>query len=356
MKWKDFVKVICIRFRPTGYMDYDEALSRVKQTDSLREYQREFERIATRVRWPEKALVGTFIGGLKNDLAREVKVCKPKTLLAAIEYAHLRDEHLNDVKKEWRTDPKIPPVLQSDYRPSIPRGENVPSKNVGKPLPVGVNKLSWEEMQKKREKGLCFNCDEKFTQGHRCKISQVYLIEPVEEDSVDEEPEEGLTTTSEDPLISVHAMAGTKGPRTMRLKAWVYNQEVTILIDNGSSHNFINSIIAERLQLPCSSIEAFDVKVASGETLSCSEVYCNVPIKIQEIHIHVDLFALPLVGLDIVLGIQWLARLGKIISDYGKMTMEFEWGDGWVKLSSQPALETKLVGVNAIEKLWCHGG
>lgn len=228
-------------------MDYDEALSRVKQTDSLREYQKEFERIATRVRWPEKALVGTFIGALKNDLAREVKVCKPKTLLAAIEYARLRDEHLNDVKKGWRADPKRPPVLQSDYRPSIPRGENILSRNMGKPLPVGVKKLSWEEMQKKREKGLCFNCDEKFTQGHRCKISQVYLIEPVEEDGVDEEPEEGRTTTSEDPSISVHAMAETKGPRTMRVKAWVYNREVTILIDNGSSHNFINNTIAERL-------------------------------------------------------------------------------------------------------------
>ena len=29
--------------------------------------------------------------------------------------------------------------------------------------------LSWEEIQKERAQGLCFNCDEKFTARHRCR-------------------------------------------------------------------------------------------------------------------------------------------------------------------------------------------
>lgn len=43
--------------------DYDEALSRVKQTGSLRDYQKEFERLGNKIRsWTQKALVGTFMG------------------------------------------------------------------------------------------------------------------------------------------------------------------------------------------------------------------------------------------------------------------------------------------------------
>ena len=37
------------RFGPTNGEDFDEALSRVKQTDSLQEYQKEFERLGNRV-------------------------------------------------------------------------------------------------------------------------------------------------------------------------------------------------------------------------------------------------------------------------------------------------------------------
>ena len=42
---------------------------------------------------------------------------------------------------------------------------------------VSTKKISWEEMQRWREKGLYFNCNEKFTPGHRCATSQAFVIE-----------------------------------------------------------------------------------------------------------------------------------------------------------------------------------
>ncbi|CAA0829019.1 cysteine-rich RLK (RECEPTOR-like protein kinase) 8, partial [Striga hermonthica] len=59
IRWRDFEKELIARFGSIEYFDYDEALTRIRQTGSLRDYQKEFERIASRVRdWPEKALVG----------------------------------------------------------------------------------------------------------------------------------------------------------------------------------------------------------------------------------------------------------------------------------------------------------
>lgn len=40
-----------------------------------------------------------------------------------------------------------------------------------------MKKLSWEAKQKRREKGLCFNCDERFTPGHRCEVKHLFIIE-----------------------------------------------------------------------------------------------------------------------------------------------------------------------------------
>lgn len=48
--------------------------------------------------WPEKALVGVFIGGLKSELALEDRVYRPKNYVDAIEITRLRDNHLSAMK------------------------------------------------------------------------------------------------------------------------------------------------------------------------------------------------------------------------------------------------------------------
>ena len=47
------------------------------------------------------------------------------------------------------------------------------------------------EVQARREKGLCFHCDDKYSLGHRCKRELQIMI--VHEDEHDEE-DEGVTT------------------------------------------------------------------------------------------------------------------------------------------------------------------
>ncbi|CAA0811573.1 Unknown protein, partial [Striga hermonthica] len=182
-----------------------------------------------------------------------------------------------------------------------------------------------------REKGLCFNCDEKFVPRHRCKTKQPFLIEFVaseeEEEEVDE-PKYDTDTHVDDPEISVHAMAGTQGPKTMRLSAWVRDRRVVVLVDNGSSHNFINSTFSNKLNLPVTRVEPFDVRVANGDRLRCSEILKDVPIKVQGVILKADLYALTLVGPDVVLGVQWLEGLGPVTTDYKVGTMEFRWGNG----------------------------
>jgi hypothetical protein len=50
---------------------------------------------------------------------------------------------------------------------------------------TSVKKLSWKEMQKRRVQGLCFNCNERFTPGHRCAVPHVFIME----DDLDDELE-----------------------------------------------------------------------------------------------------------------------------------------------------------------------
>jgi len=88
------------RFRPTNYEDFDETLFRVCQVGSLRDYQKEFERLGNRVHgWTQKALVGTFMGGLKSEITDGIRMFKPRTLKEAISLARMRDEQFATTRR-----------------------------------------------------------------------------------------------------------------------------------------------------------------------------------------------------------------------------------------------------------------
>ena len=81
--------------------------------------------------------------------------------------------------------------------------------------------------------------------------------------------------------LSLNAMTGAPKPATMRLMAWIGKHEVTLLVDIGSSHNFINSNIIRKVGLQCTKVKSFEVKVANGEKLKCEKIVLNIKINVQ---------------------------------------------------------------------------
>ena len=44
-----------------------------------------------------------------------------------------------------------------------------------------------QQLEEKREKGLCYNCDRKCTKGHKCAEKKLFYIEYEEEEEKDQE-------------------------------------------------------------------------------------------------------------------------------------------------------------------------
>lgn len=67
---------------------------------------------------------------------------------------------------------------------------------------------------------------------------QQYLMELMDQqdDSRGEDVAEAPVATIE---ISMHAFSGTFNPRTIQLRGWVLGRPLSVLIDSGSTHNFI---------------------------------------------------------------------------------------------------------------------
>lgn len=73
-------------------------------------------------------------------------------------------------------------------------------------------------MQERREKGLCYNCDEKYQMGHKCIKPKLFLLERVEFEEDTYELEEVQNSIDQIPhkaellIISLHALAGVPSP------------------------------------------------------------------------------------------------------------------------------------------------
>uniref|UniRef100_A0A6N2KFS7 Retrotransposon gag domain-containing protein n=1 Tax=Salix viminalis TaxID=40686 RepID=A0A6N2KFS7_SALVM len=185
--WEDFVKVFCREFGSHGFEDFAEALFKLRQTGSLKDYITEFRRLATRIGDLNPTLqLSCFIGGLREELKHNVKLLRPATVHEAMNFAHEVDAKFHKLRLTHSSSgisnsrlPQSP--LQHDVVPARTRTEITS----GKDMPF--KKLTPEEIQYERQNNLCFYCDEKFMRGHKCARKQVLLLDMGYNSSEEEE-------------------------------------------------------------------------------------------------------------------------------------------------------------------------
>ena len=104
---------------------------------------------------------------------------------------------------------------------------------------------------------------------------RLLMIEPIEEEVI-EHPEESLEHEEEDakeepqPIeVTVYTLAGYSNPQTMKVGGLLKQQPITVLIDRGSTNNFLNSKVAVYMNLPIENCSRFVVKVANGRISKC---------------------------------------------------------------------------------------
>lgn len=115
------------------------------------------------------------------------------------------------------------------------------------PVALPRKQLTNVQMAERRRHGLCFNCEEKFMPGHRCK--RLFLLEVRPDDYDDPLVDSGSEDTS--PTISLHALSGIQLCLTqmMKLSMVVGSIQLIALLDSGSTHNFICADAAQRAGL-----------------------------------------------------------------------------------------------------------
>lgn len=111
----------------------------------------------------------------------------------------------------------------------------------------------------------------------------------------------------------------------MRLAAYIAQLEVILLVDTGSTHNFIDARLAKKLKLPIVAADRLQVLTASGDKLFTQGLCHSVNWTIQDFQFSTNFLLLPIKGCDLVLGTQWLLSLGPVVWDFSHLTMQFNY-------------------------------
>ncbi|RRT61623.1 hypothetical protein B296_00044064 [Ensete ventricosum] len=100
---------------------------------------------------------------------------------------------------------------------------------------------------------------------------QLLLIEPIDDSKHEEKDlEHEDEVMEEDPQPTdciVQTLVGYANPQAMKVGGFLKQQPITILIDNGSTNNFMNSKVVARMVLYIEDCRRFDVKVANASAI-----------------------------------------------------------------------------------------
>ena len=265
--WPTFLHALHMRFSSSTYEDPTSMLCKLTQQSSVAEYLAEFESLANRViGLPTPFVLSCFVSGLSPAIRREVQVMQPQSLMQAVSFTRLHEEKLMDgrrqntrVTKLLPSQPSTPPTMSLE--PLLLQGATKPS-----PPTIPFKRLSPAELALRREKGLCFNCDEKFSRGHKCTPSLFLFITDEEEGS--QEPLSAVFSVNEPPAqISLLALSRHGAPETLCVVGVIGNHKVRILIDGGSTHNFLQLALLTTLGLSPQNTSPLKVTVGNGEEL-----------------------------------------------------------------------------------------
>ena len=286
--WSAFLHALHTRFASSTYEDPTGLLCKLQQRSSVNAYLTEFESLANRmVGILAQFVLSCFVSGLTPTIRCEVQVLQPISLVQAVAYARLQEEKLLDARRSsTQRFPASTVASRSPSSTSTPSLLPAPQKTLSPSIPF--KRLSPEELARHREKELCFHCDEKFSRGHKCSSSLFLLIadddEPVPDAGSNPKlPPEPPELFSESPpaQLSLHALSGHSAPETLRMKDTINDLHVSILIDGGSTHNFLHHRVVTALKLPTQDIVPLRVTVGNGDEIRCQQRCGNVTVQIQ---------------------------------------------------------------------------
>lgn len=357
-EWNTYKGLLIERFEEV-LDDPIAELKRLQETDGIVEYNEKFELIRSRVKLSEQYLMSAYLAGLRNETQMHVRMFQPQTVRQCFvlgrlyEMAHPTKQSVWSGSKQSFSKNSFQHKKEGEQKAVVA----VSSEQQKNPILQPRKFLTPAEMSDRRAKGLCYFCDEKFTPAHYLthKKAQLYLMDVNEEEELEDGEVRAIleqqNEEGEIAHISVNAIAGVSDYTTMKVKGIYAKKPLFVLIDSGSTHNFMDTKVANRLGCKVIPPGLAKVTVADGGQLRVTGKVEKLRWNSQGHSFQADFMVIDLGNCDMVLGVQWLKTLGPITWDFDRLVMQFKYESKKVTLNGihpGSVREAKAAKINKI--------
>ena len=125
------------------------------------------------------------------------------------------------------------------------------------------------------------------------------------------------------PTISCNALETITTPQNLNIEGHIKKKKVIVLIDSGSTHNFIHCKVAKELNCSIYPTPGCQVMVANGGTINFFGKFHNIKLTMGEYVLTSPMLSIPMGGADVVLGVQWLQSLGTVSFSFQELFLNF---------------------------------
>lgn len=336
--WGDFKNKLRRHFKATRGGTIVSQMLRLRQTGTVLEYREQFEELSAEVpHVPNDVLEEIFLHGMKRSLREQVVRLRPLGMDEIVEMAQIIE-----VQENERSSYQSRSFHRTNSAPTLHNHQRSSSNSSGgKQSETTPARKSFDSQhdnkgceQKKTIHNPCRHCGERFFSGQKCKVFQKYKCLEIEEESERDEELDGGSEEEEEPqkqqelqVLSLMSMVGITTKKTLRIRGYIGDAEVVVLIDSGASCYFIATQLLQKLGLPVTPIQEFGVAIRDGRVLTSSGKCEDVRINIQGVGIREEYLVFDLGATDMVLGYTWLENLGETRINWGLHLLRFQIGE-----------------------------
>ncbi|XP_078444818.1 uncharacterized protein LOC144713949 [Wolffia australiana] len=333
-------------------------LMNLKQTGTVSEYRSEFEDLVAFLSHVQPDIQETaYFKGLKPEVRVELNKYRPEGIQEIMDLSIEAESNLAileeqesqttvlvaqpKVATQYISRPSYFQRMEIQNNPQNSRQVHAPHRN---DITHGnskkrITKLSTEEFLQRKEKGLCYSCNEKYTPGHHCqKKLSIYMLEEDIEELDQPITEEDLMQLDEEPLMggefmSLQRPSTDTGPRHGSFRLWgeLYNHRVTVLI---------RPTVIQKLKIKVHPYHKFRIALGDGHCKQTNGICLNLPITFQGLVFEQNFIPFPLGSCDVILGIPWLKRLGWFHCNYHHLMLKFHYDGRIHTIISDPELSS----------------
>ena len=342
--WTDYKDQLYRHFGLKPYQAYGR-IFQLRQSGTVDELLADYLALASYIpELCEAMAINALTKALKPYVRKEVRKMKPKTTDELFEFA-LEAEEIAQDDRDVTNDKGGTRTFhpRSDISTKI---ETTTNKILG-----GRSRrlnLTSEEFAQCKAQGLCFQCNDKFTPGHRCKKDLRVHIVMHKSDEESDADSENLSDASgdEDPLnsdtqvalalISYKSALGRTSKKSLKVHGRINEQDVEVLIDTGATDNFIRYDLADQLGLSMKKGSPYDIRIRGQKRCR------NVELRLQDYSTTLDFLPMPDLCMDVILGWAWLQTLAWTKAHWGLLLFKFKVDGIWHTLEGDPSTSQLL--------------